>query len=104
MRVISQRVTERIGRRWHPDDKFNKVGEHTTRVDIKGKTVESVFTVRSIPTSCTVKFTDGTTFNFPIANTAWYLDAKHSVKGNTLKVVVLLDWYTLSSSYYFITT
>lgn len=104
MKIISQKITERIGKKWHPNDEFNKVGEHKTKINIKGKTIDTIFTIRSIPTSCTIKFTDGTHFNFPIANTAWYLDVKYTVRNNILTVIIPLSWYTLSSKYYFITT
>lgn len=100
LKILNQYWYQKPGKKWHSDPKFNLVGKHVTVIDVGELEVQEVFCVRNFVTSCTVKFTDGSLFNYEFMNNALYLSASFTVIGKGIvKVEVDLCWYTLSYSY-----
>lgn len=100
-KVIEQYWTQKLGKIWHVENKFNLVGEHVTLINFgKYPIIESVFCIRNSITSCTIKLVDSTTFNFPVIKGAYYLDCHYEITEKELvKVTIPLDWYMLTYSY-----
>ena len=101
--ILKQGWYEEIGKKWHQQESFNKIGEHVTILNLKDKfaiDVEEVFCVRNFRTSVSIKFKDETYYTFYIMNDSLYLDASFDIiDSKTISVKVPLSWYTLSYSY-----
>ena len=102
-KIIKQGWYKEIAKRWHQDDKFNLSGEHVTFIDLGDKTVDdidSTFAVRNTTTSVTIKFKDGTYFNYDMMHDALYLSTEFDRIGNNkIRVRVPLSWYCLGYSH-----
>ncbi len=100
MKILHQHWYQRPGKKWHYLPKYNLTGKHVTIIDIGDLTVKEVFCVHNCITSCTVKFTNGTFFNYEFMKDALYLNAEFTViKEGIIKVEIDLCWYTLGYSY-----
>lgn len=101
--IIKQTWYEKIGRVWHHLDRYNKIGEHITILDLKDKyaeDIETIFCVRNGRVNVSIKFKDETYYTFFVMNDSLYLDVRFEViDQKTIAVIVPLSWYTLTYSY-----
>ena len=101
--ILKQGWYEELGRIWHQIEKYNKIGEHITILNLENKNaedIEEIYCVRNGRVNVSIRFKDNTYYTFFVMNDSLYLDVKYEIiNSKTIIVKIPLSWYTLTYSY-----